>query len=854
MGRITILSAVVWCTVCFECRVVAAADGAPMFVRVTVLEAAGVAGPFDATIVVKRVHRAPWAGTVPVVFGQLALGQRSAWVDLSGAIADKRDVVTAVLSLAVRGEAVKQSTRARVELARAGDAQAEPLALIEVADPGGVMGFVMPERGVADADVAGRFAGIADIARRHLAASDAFGLTADEAPKQFVAAARAFQHGSYTDPTIIETEVKAVQRLGYNTLVEISADLAEKMGVPYVGGADYRPPGMGANGIDEEALLEHYRARGKYLLDRYGSTDRFRAFAMSDEPSWDFPQTSERLNKDPLAVERFREYLRGKGLSLEQLGKLSWGDATLALPPGDDATLGDRRLWYHTIRFSGHEQAARYAAAARAVRAGLGDQVLAFTNWNNPGIVYSDVRPWHGGVLTASHDWFMFSRAGGSTCLWLGPGISEGGGWYRSTFRTWSLMLNLLRSAADQGVGRFGAYVHHNFIPDDRGYEVALSIMAVAGHGGAGYNSYIWGPHYAFTEYMWSEKYGHYEHVADANRLIGRSERLMIGARPPKAEVALLWPITSMIYDLNQKGYWTYNRDYLVEMQQVWFALNHHNIPVDFVDETMVGAGALDQYKVLYLTGPNVERGSAEAIRQWVDRGGRLWTCAAAAMRDEYNQPMDVLDGVLGVAGRKLVRRIDTDYSPKGGLRGLEPLATVEMSAPGGAVGDEPWKAYGSQAAFELAGGAAVGRFGDGTPAVVRHAFGEGESLHFATMPGLAYSRGATEVSGRPTVDYPPRIAKLIAAPANESGVRRPAVTSLPFVEATVLRSDKGVAVTLLNWSGEPLDSVEVEVSDVGAFEVVTSARHGAVDYRKEDGRITAALPMPRVIDVLMVE
>ena len=79
------------------------------------------------------------------------------------------------------------------------------------------------------------------------------------------------------------------------------------------------------------------------------------------------------------------------------------------------------------------------------------------------------------------------------------------------------MALNLLRSAAGQGVGRFGAYVHHNFIPDERGYEVALSIMAVAGYGGSGYNSYIWGPHYAFTEYMWSEKFGHYEHVADAN-------------------------------------------------------------------------------------------------------------------------------------------------------------------------------------------------------------------------------------------------------------------------------------------------------------------------------------------------
>jgi hypothetical protein len=143
---------------------------------------------------------------------------------------------------------------------------------------------------------------------------------------------------------------------------------------------------------------------------------------------------------------------------------------------------------------------------------------------------------------------------------------------------------------------------------------------------------------------MGSEKFGHYEHAADANRRIGRSEHLMIGARPPEPEVALLWPVTSMIYDLNTHGYWTYNGDYTVEMLHVWFALNHYNIPVAFVDETMIRQDKLDGFKVLYLTGENLERKTAEAIVRWVKRGGSLWTCAAACSRDEYDQPLDTLD------------------------------------------------------------------------------------------------------------------------------------------------------------------------------------------------------------------
>ena len=317
--------------------------------------------------------------------------------------------------------------------------------------------------------------------------------------------------------------------------------------------------------------------------------------------------------------------------------------------------------------------------------------------------------------------------------------------------------------------------------------------------------------------------------------------------------------ITSMIYDLNKKGYWTYNRDFLVEMQHVWLALNHNNRPADFVDETMLQSDALDRYKVLYLTGPNLERGSAEAIKRWVARGGHLWTSAGAAMRDEYNQPLLVLDDVLGVTGRKLVDHIDTDYSPKGGLRNLSSVATIRMS-PNAGLGADPWQAYGSRAAFDVTTGKVVGRFAPApgppgsTPAVVRNRFGQGNSLHFAAMPGLAYSRGATELPWQPTIDYSQRIAKLITAQPDELDLPKPATTSLPFVEAAVQRSEKGVAVTLLNWSGKPVKELTVTVPDVAAFNVVRSARQGKLEHRKQNGTVTVTLSMPRVIDVVMIE
>lgn len=826
--------------------------GPPLFVRVTVLEAPGVDGPFAATLTVTNLHRSPWYPGYSYKADGLALNAPSPWMEMKE-IYPGEEVFTAMVSLAAAGKAVALPARMRVELARRGDA-AVALGALEVSDPGGKLGLVLPERGVADADLQGRMAGIADIARRHLAAAAPWAVAPEDRPKQFIATASASLFGVYSDPAIAETELQALTSLGYNTMSDLSAQWADRFKVAYVGGADYRPPGIDDKPVAPEVLQKHYQDRAEAIKKDYGSLDRLRIFAMSDEPWWLFPDTSKALAADPAARKRFGEYLAGQGLTPKALGRKTWAEVAPVGPPDGNASIGERRLWYHTLRFANFEQIRGYAAATAALRRSFGDGVLAFTNWNNPGIWNSDLSKWGYPRYSFSHNWFDFSRAGGSTCLWLGPGNGEVGDGYRSTFRVWSLMLDLLRSAANEGVGKFGAYVHHNMIPDERGFEVELSIMDIAGKGGSGYNSYVWGPHYAFTEYMWSEKLGHYKYAADANRLIGRSERLMAGAKPPKADVALLWPYTSMIYDLNTLGYWTYNRDFMVEMEQLYFALAHRNIPVDFVDETLVQRGDLARYKVLYLAGPNLEAKTMDAVGRWVKAGGRLWASAPAGMKDEYDQPSAVIDALLGIRGRT-VRKTAVDYSPKGGLRWLEPIGTV---TPDPAAGLPPaaLPAIGSRAAFALAGGQVAGRFENGAPAIVRHRVGRGETVYVAAMPGLAYSHGATEKMGQPTTDYPEAVRKFITWLPESLGVARPAITSLPYVEALRLDSPRGSAVTLLNWSGKPVEALTVTLPGVKAGATIRSARGVAVVTAPpaNDESITVTLPLPEVCDVLLVE
>jgi len=823
--------------------------GPPLFARVTILEARDATGPFDAALTIPVIHRDPWYPGYKYSAANLALNAPSEWLELKD-IYPGNNVVTASLAFTAGGKPVTGLVRARVELARSKDTQ--PLAALEASDPLGMIGMVLPERAVPDADIPARFRSIAQIAQRHLEASQVCAVAPEDRPKHFIATARASLFGAYTDPVIAETELKALANLGYNTMTNLPAEWANKFNVPYVGGADYRPPGIDDKPVTPDVLLKHYQDSADGVKKDYGSIDRLRIFALSDEPGWLFPGTEATLNKEPETLKRFHDYLIAQGMTPELLGKKSWDEVKLTVPPAPNAVLGERRLWYYSVRFSDLDQDQRYGEAAAALRQAMGDKVLAYTNWNNPGIIYSDLTQYGYPPFYASHNWFDFSRAKGGTCLWLGPGISEDR--ENSTFRTWSLMLDLLRSAAKEGVGKFGAYVHHNFIPDDRGFEIALSIMAIAGRGGSGYDSYVWGPHYAFTEYMWSEKFGHYKYAADANRLIGRSEYLMYGAKVPQAEVALLWPFTSEMYDLNKQGYWNYNRDFMVEMQQIYFALSHHNIPVDFVDETMIQRGSLLKYKVLYVVDPNLQGKTVGAIGGWVNSGGRLFASATAGMKDEFNQPTTAMEYLLGIKWRTISRSA-VNYAPKGGLRYLDTLGKVTLDKTAG-LGDASFNAYGSRASFALAGGQAVGRFDDGSPAVIRNRRGKGEVLYIATMPGLAYSRGASERPNVPTLDYPPQIGKLITAFPDALGVAKPVTTSHPYVEALRLDSDKGVAITLLNWSTKPIDSLEVTINGNLAGATVRSARGVQLTaVPAADGKsIKVTVPMPEVVDVLLVE
>jgi hypothetical protein len=100
-------------------------------------------------------------------------------------------------------------------------------------------------------------------------------------------------------------------------------------------------------------------------------------------------------------------------------------------------------------------------------------------------------------------------------------------------------------------------------------------------------------------------------------------------------------------------------------------------MPVDIVSEKQAAAGQLEGRRVCYLSGPNLTRSAAEAVKAWVQKGGTLWLTAGAAERDEFNRPLHLLDDLLP-AERGELKELQKTGSAGRNLRVLAPKDTVK--------------------------------------------------------------------------------------------------------------------------------------------------------------------------------
>lgn len=708
-----------------------------------------------------------------------------------------------------------------------------------------------------------------------------------ERPRHFIIADR-FMTGDH-EVGLREDAAQVFGRLGFTAVGGLPAprDLQKAPGVSptlrrTVSTSNYTPPGglfphhakiistVPWNG-DYDAWA---KAEAKPFLDAGFAPQDVALFGISDEPGWIYPAEIEHVMKDPAALERFRTYLKAQGLQPADVGAAGW-DQVLPSGPSAAKDLPSRRLYYWTMRFFPHESAQHYAATTRALQKAFHPDLRVFTNWANfnarfygpgPGnILWNPVLTTSPDVGEGSHDWLEFGRLRGGTVLWTED-------WFGDTAAyVWSFYNSLLRSAARKSGVEFGGYIIGR-TAGDRPHGVLQKALSIAGHGGKTIFYYTFGPDYIKGGDAYSDTPGSdvlMPQIAEANRAIGEAEELLWPGKPPRAPVAILHPQSAQLWDvptpttgpqplrikiLSHGAGNSSTVDYVAEVFNLYLALQHANIPVEWVDEEDLTAKGLSPYKALYVTALNIPTEGIQGIKQWVNAGGTLVTVIGAGTHDRYNEPSTLLSDFTGlkeearprflieVLGRETKPPIHEANGAAGAFKAIV-RGKLAGSAPAGATVEAKWA-------------------DDNSPAIVQRVLGKGRVYHYTFMPGLSYIyssedmlklTGATPIGRFPT-GFSSTLRDWIARPIRQANVQPPVALSTPMIETPLLLSDKGAAVTLLNWNNEPQKNLSVTVKVPFAVGSAGSVQQGKLTFKQAvPGQVTVTLPNLDAADVLML-
>lgn len=334
-----------------------------------------------------------------------------------------------------------------------------------------------------------------------------------------------------------------------------------------------------------------------------------------------------------------------------------------------------------------------------------------------------------------------------------------------------------------------------------------------------------------------------YVTVARALRELGGFEELIAEGTVAPGVAALWFSETSDIWH-DTAG------SQAAAKRALFTAIRHQQLPLDFVVEQDAQDGALSKYQVLFLADAHVSTAASRKIAQWVEQGGRLFATAGAGMFDETNRPNTVLRELLGVADQQLDAPADAQIAYiKQDLpfaRVLDQVTLAESlgaAKPAGAVATLP--VVGVRAKLKVASGDVVGKFSDGSAAIVRRTVGKGQTIACGFLPSLSYYHSA--IPRRPVdrgssddamahflpTEFHLGAAKLIGQLADD--LPRRVSCSERLVEPMLIESPKGRLVILVNWTPQPIQGLKVRLAKSLVAGKVTLAGGGAVT-RKDDG------------------
>lgn len=424
---------------------------------------------------------------------------------------------------------------------------------------------------------------------------------------------------------------------------------------------------------------------------------------------------------------------------------------------------------------------------------------------------------------------------------------------------------------------RAGTRYHHQPImiyimphsPGNTPRDLRLSFYTAVAHGMTKVNFYCATPSaVALTEnYIVSSDMDMFRAVHDITHDAGSFEDYVVDGRVRRAQVGLL---LSSVEDIRNPAELASGGHTNAERKAIYFALRHAQVPVDFLSEDDVIDGEAKDYRLIYVTAEYLHSRALPALLTWVEGGGTLVALCGGGFLDEFGRVNPQAGELYGVRDQSIAK--DTKLSVLHAKQDLAPYVPLDRAAwaiDGRQVKDAPvilWKQ-----SIEPGDGTVIGTFGDGKPAVVEKAHGRGRAVLFGFMPGLAYLRSGLPLrpfdrgSTDDAMDHwlptgmDAGLREAVVDAFLPRGFVRPVECSETLVESTVIDTPaasgrpRRLAVSLMNYTGKPIEGLTVRIADVERAASVWSVDRGTLEPRYDGGTMVLTLPL-EIADMLLID
>ncbi len=293
-------------------------------------------------------------------------------------------------------------------------------------------------------------------------------------------------------------------------------------------------------------------------------------------------------------------------------------------------------------------------------------------------------------------------------------------------------------------------------------------------------------------------------------RVVDRNQQVFLDARPPRAEVAIVYnPLAHFVggrqraaaYGGPQGEVVGIERDSLLGVHRALFP---HNVPIDYVHINHLAGDKLRQYKLVIFPYPlMVPEASARVLGEYVRNGGALLAEARLAWTNERGYASERIPG-LGLWEVMGAREAAIETAPDG-------RATIHWTGsdlPGVMPGDRlPARWYKETLEPMSSEARVVAEFEDGAPAAVMATYGKGRTLMLGSYVSAAYQ-------STPALES----ARFFRALLAWAGVTLPIEVSGSTIEARHLESGGDALLFLFNHDKEPARSTVSLRRQAGEF------------------------------------